>query len=95
MGGGGFMQHASDTNRADKAQKTSRREKFSGNHSDRATLNNKSRKKLSFKHLTQEQIRKERKRIQKVFLNRRIKNTLAYFLFLSIVIFAFLWWWKF
>lgn len=74
MGGGGFMQHASDTNRKDRAQKAARREKFNGNHSEKATLTDDHGTKLEFPHLTQEQIAQERKRIKEVSARRMKKK---------------------
>jgi len=74
MGGGGFMQHASDTNRKDMAQKVARREKFNGNHSDKTTLDGKRGIKLDFSHLTQDQISKERIRIKTEFKQRKKRN---------------------
>jgi len=67
MGGGGFMKHASDTNRKDRAQRASRRKKFNGNHSAKSVLDNNKSTKLSFDNLTDEQITKERTRLKSVF----------------------------
>lgn len=76
MGGGGFMQHASDTNRKHQAQKTARREKFDGNHSDRTMLDMSKTTMLDFSHLTSEQIAQERLRIEKLRV-RRNKNAIV------------------
>lgn len=82
MGGGGFMQHASDTNRKDRAQKAARREKFSGNHSDKTLLNDSSSSKLDFSHLTKEQIATERLRLKEMFSKRKRRSfTLGIVLF--------------
>lgn len=91
MGGGGFMQHASDTNRKDRAQKAARREKFNGNHSDKATFSEKHSTKLDFSHLTQEEITKERNRIQKMFAKRRTKNLIIYVFSLFILVIGAVW----
>ena len=91
MGGGGFMKHASDTNRKDRAQKAARREKFNGNHSDKATLGEKHSTELDFSHLTQDQIVEERNRIQEVFAKRRMKNLKIYVVSLLILVIGAVW----
>jgi len=91
MGGGGFMQHASDTNRKHRAQKAARREKFDGNHSDKTTLGEKHSTELDFSHLTQEQIAEERNRIQEVFAKRRKQNLVIYVVSLSILLIGVVW----
>ena len=53
------MQHASDTNRKDKAQKAVRREKFKGNFSEKTMLNTNHLTKLDFSHLSEEEINEE------------------------------------
>lgn len=88
MGGGGFMQHASDTNRQDRAQRSARREKFNGNHSEKTTMSSENSPKLDFSHLSQDQILEERKRIRKVFVKRRKKNGVILFFALAFVIIA-------
>jgi hypothetical protein len=62
MGGGGFMQHANSTNRKDRAHREARRQKFSGNHSDKGILGQKGSNGNEERH-SQEQIDTERKRI--------------------------------
>jgi hypothetical protein len=91
MGGGGFMQHASDTNRKDRSQKAARRETFNGNYSDKTNLGEKHSTKLDFSHLTQEQITKERNRIQQVFFKRRKKNLAVIIVVLSILVISAVW----
>ncbi|NQZ36848.1 MAG: hypothetical protein HRT58_14355 [Crocinitomicaceae bacterium] len=86
MGGGGFMQHASNTNRQDRAQRSARREKFNGNHSEKTTMSSENSPKLDFSHLSQDQILEERKRIRKVFIKRRKKNGAIFFFALALVI---------
>lgn len=69
------MQHASDTNRKDRAQKEARRETFNGNHSDKSTLGKKQTTKLDFSHLSEEQIAAERARIQSATKQRKQQTT--------------------
>lgn len=90
MGGGGFMQHASDTNRKDRAQRAARREKFNGNHSDKTILNENHSTKLDFSHLTSDQIALERKRIAEKFRKRKRNQLIAVISAVSIVIVAFI-----
>ena len=91
MGGGGFMKHASDTNRKDRAQKAARRETFNGNYSAKSNLGEKHTTKLDFSHLTQEQITEERNRIQNVFYKRRKKNLVGIIVVLAILVTGVLW----
>jgi len=91
MGGGGFMQHASDTNRKDRAQKAARRDKFSGNHSDKATLNDTRATKLDFSHLTPEQIAQEREEIAKRQTQRRKKNTVLFVISIAVTFALIIW----
>ena len=91
MGGGGFMQHASDTNRKDRSQKTARREKFNGNHGDKSTLDEDHTTKLDFSHLSQEQIAEERNRIQEAFSSRRRKNLIVFVVSFPIVVIGMVW----
>ena len=91
MGGGGFMQHASDTNRKDRAQRTARREKFQGNHSDKMILDSDRAQQIDFSHLTKDQITKERARIRSVFKNQRKKNLFIYGIAIVLVCFAGIW----
>lgn len=71
MGGGGFMQHASDTNRKDRAQRAARRKKFNENRSEVISVDSESSLKVDFSNLTKEQITEERERIQQLFKKRR------------------------
>ncbi len=89
MGGGGFMQHASDTNRKDRAQRTARRAKFQGNHSDKTLLDTDVSQKIDFSHLTREQIEQERKRIDHFFRAQRRKSFLIGTLAIAVVIVLF------
>ncbi|GAB5418406.1 MAG: hypothetical protein Crog4KO_14900 [Crocinitomicaceae bacterium] len=77
MAGGGFMKHASDTNRKDKAQKMARREKFNGNHSDKTTMGESHSNTFDFSHISEEQTILERKRIQVQYSKRRKQNMLV------------------
>jgi hypothetical protein len=73
MAGGGFMKHASDTNRQDKNQKLKRRANYEKNHPDKSILNN-QREKIEFIHLTDEQINIERERIRIHFESIKRRN---------------------
>ena len=75
MGGGGFMQHASDTNRKDRAHRKARREKFNGNFSEDAILNAEPSEKIEFPELSEKQVFQERERIRVRHLKRK-KNRL-------------------
>ena len=65
------MQHASDTNRKDRAQRAARRKKFNENRSEVLSVNSESSLKVDFSNLTKEQITEERERIQQLFKKRR------------------------
>lgn len=84
MGGGGFMKHASDTNRQDRAQKIARRNNYEKSHPENTILKNNSTK-LDFSHLTSEQIDTERKRIKENFQKQTRKNNVIYILAFTIV----------
>lgn len=87
MGGGGFMNHASDTNRKNKAQKIARREKFNGNFSEKSSMNNSCGQKLDFSHLSDDDISKERNRIATNHELRRNKIfKVVWFLVITILI---------
>jgi len=64
MGGGGFMQHAQETNKQDRAQKEARRGRYKGHLNERKLSDEDQRTALSFSHLSPEQIKKERKRVR-------------------------------
>lgn len=70
------MQHAVDTNRRDRAQKTSRREKFKGNHSDKTILS--SENEHEFPQLPSDQITKERQRIAHVMQRKKKKDLITF-----------------
>lgn len=91
MGGGGFMQHASDTNRKDRNQKSSRREKFNGTHSEKASLAKERSKSLDFSHLNQEEIDSERQKIHLQSKKRRKQNIVIVLLLLSMALLFFVW----
>lgn len=91
MGGGGFMQHASDTNRKDRSQKAARRETFNGNHSDKTLLGHNQSTKLDFSHLSQEQIDQERLRIKRLSAKRRKARIITYSIALTILTIGFFW----
>ncbi|MDG1333550.1 MAG: hypothetical protein P8P74_14535 [Crocinitomicaceae bacterium] len=71
MGGGGFMQHASSTNRKDRAHREARRERFKGNYSEDTLLNGAQSEKIEFPELHEEQVTQERKRIRIRHLKRK------------------------
>lgn len=76
MGGGGFMQHASDTNRKDRAQREARRQKFNENRSEVITVDSESTIKVDFSNLSEEQIAQERERIHQLFVKRRKRQVI-------------------
>ncbi len=78
MGGGGFMQHASDTNRKDRAQKASRRKKFKNNQSDKRRLNSDNNSKIDFIHLTKKKIEKEKRRLKHQFQKKNKKRRIIF-----------------
>ena len=81
MGGGGFMQHAANTNSSDKNQKASRRKKFKGNQSDKTS--NSDKYKIDFSHLTEDEIEEERKRISTAHKKDRKKRIILYLIVIT------------
>lgn len=71
MGGGGFMQHAVNTNRKDREQRSARRKKFKGENSEQLLQKDREANRLKFPDLSEEQIAEERKRIQIEFKKGR------------------------
>lgn len=65
------MQHASDTNRKDRAQREARRQKFNENRSEVITVDSETTIKVDFSNLSEEQIAQERQRILQLFAKRR------------------------
>lgn len=86
MIGGGFVQHAVDTNRRDKAQKAARREKFNGNYSDQAILGKGHASQLDFSHLSPAQIAAERKRIQERYTKQKRRQIVVALVAIVIVL---------
>lgn len=79
------MQHASDTNRKDRAQRQARREKFNENRSEVISVDSESSLKVDFSNLTKEQITEERERIQQLFKKRR-KRQIIFIICATIVL---------
>lgn len=83
--GVGFMQFMIETNKKDRSQRSSRREKFNGNHSDKGLLDDSNVTLMDFSHLSSEQVKKERTRIQKLFKFQRRKELIIVLTSLIIV----------
>lgn len=79
MPGGGFMQHASDTNRKDKAQKAARREKFNRKESKNDAFGQYRAIKLDFPQLTQEQMSELEFRMHLPNAGRKAGQSLSYY----------------
>lgn len=93
MGGGGFMQHAHDTNRKDRNQKSGRREKFKGNHSEKMVLGSKKGTSVKSNRLSKEQVRKERSRLKRKLTQRRRMERLVLTVSVAITFALLLWLW--
>lgn len=76
MGGGGFMQHAVNANRRDKAQKAARRDKFKGNHADKTLLNSENAHELP--QFSSDEIATERERLAQVMRREKKKNLITF-----------------
>lgn len=67
------MQHASNTNRKDRAHREARRKKFNGNFSEDTLLSGEEQDKIEFPELPEKQVIQERERIQ-IRHQKRKKN---------------------
>lgn len=83
MGGGGFMQHASDTNKKDRGHRKARREKFNGNFSEDTILNAKGSESIRFPELPEEQVELVRERIRELCVSRKRQRNLIFGLLLG------------
>ncbi len=77
MGGGGFMQHARDTNDQDRLQKAVRREKFKGHNGEQILQKGNHKGEIDFSHLTQEQIASTRAKIKRIVELRNKKTKIV------------------
>ena len=69
------MQHASDTNRKDRAHRKARREKFNGNYSEDAMLKSGGSESIEFPELPEELVAQERERIRVRHAKRKKNRT--------------------
>lgn len=74
MGGGGFMQHAGNTNKKDRAQRAARRDMYG----KKDPLLSNDRTNLDFSHLTPKEIENERKRLKLQFEANKKKKRNRY-----------------
>lgn len=77
------MQHASDTNRKDRAHRKARREKFNGNFSEDAMLNANGSESIRFPDLPEEQVELERERIREIHKSRKRRRSFIFGLLLG------------
>ncbi len=76
MGGGGFMQHALNTNRKDRAQRAARRKKFKGDNNEQLLQSGTNRKSLNFPEIPVEEVALVRKRIEIKHQKNRKRNVI-------------------
>jgi hypothetical protein len=81
----GFMlPNGNSANKRDKALKSSRRQKFNGNHSEKGILDQSKHDSIENTH-TQEQVDAERSRIAKRYKNQRLVNWIIFVLTIPLV----------
>lgn len=90
MGGGGFMKHADDQNKAYQRQKAHRREVYSMRDRKEGEFPRLDEAVYTFSDLSAEEVASERERIANEHRKQRVKNVLMYSAVLLLFLVAFL-----